>query len=205
MPDTEAHVPDHYPIIPDEPGMPEAYAKISPRERAWLHAFLDAGDENATAAARRAGYGAAGTEAQQRNACKTAGHRNVHNPLIQDAIRELALDLFRQAGYLATAQLMVLVKDPTHKDHFKAIERVLAQNGMVAAVQIEHNHNIKVTEADQVERLKVLAKQLGMDPKTLLGSAGVILDAEFEVIPEPKQLTAPVEDDMWVVEPEQSA
>lgn len=203
--DAEAHIPDFYAPIPDEPGMPEAYAKISPMQRAWLQAFLDAGDENATAAARRAGYGKEdGTPDQKNNACKTAGHRNIHDPAIQAAIRELAHERFRVAGYQAAAALMALVKDPSHKDHFKALERVLAQNGMIAAVQIEHNHNVKVTEQDQVERLMVLAKQLGMDPKVLLGSAGVILDAEFEVIPSPKQLTAQVEDDMWTVEPEEA-
>lgn len=179
--DNEAHMPDHYAPIPDEPGMPEAYAKISPKQRAWLQAFLDAGDENATAAARRAGYGSeSGTPTQVAQACKTAGHRNVHDPDIQAAIRELAHERFRVAGYQAAAALMALVKDTSHKDHFKAIERVLAQNGMVAAVQIDHNHKHTVTEKDQVERVVALAKRLGMDPRTLLGSAGVeYTDAEF--------------------------
>lgn len=191
--DIEAHLPDIYPPIPDAPGMPEAYAKLSPMQRAWVHAFLDAGDENATAAARRAQYGKEGTAHQKAQACKQAGYHNIHNPLVQDAIRELAHEKFRVAGYLATAQLMALVKDPSHKDHFKAIERVLAQNGMVAAVQIEHNHKHTVTEKDQVEMVVKLAKRLGMDPRTLLGSAGVEwVDAEFEEVKEPlTQLAAP--------------
>lgn len=189
--DKEAHLPDFYPPIPDEPGMPEAYAKISPRRRAWLQAYLDAGDENATAAARRAGYGKEdGTPAQQMSACKTAGHRNLHDPNIQDAIRELAHERFRTTGYAATAALMELVKDPSHKDHFKAIERILAQNGMIAAVQIDHNHKHTLTEKDQVEQVVALARRLGMDPRTLLGSAGVeYVDAEFTEVPQ-KELTA---------------
>lgn len=204
--DTEAHLSDTYPDIPDEPGMPEAFAKISPKQRAWTMAYLDAGDENASAAARRAQYGKdSPTPEAAKEAQKRAGYRNVHDPDVQAAIRELAHEKFRVAGYAATAALMALVKDNAHKDHFKAIERVLAQNGMIAAVQIDHNHKVTVTEKDQIERLTVLAKQLGMDPKTLLGSAGVILDAEFTVIePGQKQLTAPVEDDMWTVEPEEA-
>lgn len=184
--DKDAHLPDFYPPIPDEPGMPEAYAKISPMQRAWLQAFLDAGDENATAAARRAGYGSESATPQQAAACcKTAGHRNVHDPDIQAAIRELAHERFRVAGYEAAQALMAMVRDAGHKDHFKAVERVLAQNGMVAAVQIEHNHKHTMTEKDQVEHLVKLARQLGMDPRTLLGSAGVAyVDAEFvEVLP----------------------
>jgi phage terminase small subunit len=186
--DTEAHLADFYPPIPDEPGMPPAYAKISPMQRAWLHAYLDAGDENATAAARRAGYGKEGTDAQKNQACKQAGYHNIHDADILEAIRELAHEKFRQAGYLATARLMELVKDPTHKDHFKAIERVLAQNGMIAALQIEHNHNVNVTEEDQIEKVKQLAARLGIDPRTLLGSA--YTDAEFVEV---KVLTAPEE------------
>jgi len=192
--DTEAHLPDFYPPIPDEPGMPEAYAKLPPQRRAWLQAYLDAGDENATAAARRSGYGTEdGTPAQKNNACKTAGHRNIHDPDIQAAIRELAHERFRVAGYEAAAALMALVKDPTHKDHFKAVERVLAQNGMVAAVQVEHNHKHSVTEKDQIEQVVALARRLGMDPRILLGSAGVEwVDAEFEDVKEPlTQLPAP--------------
>lgn len=200
--DTEAHIPDHYAPIPDEPGMPEAYAKISPKQRAWLQAFLDAGDENATAAARRAGYGSeSGTPAQAAQACKTAGHRNVHDEDIQAAIRELAHERFRVAGYQAAAALMALVKDTSHKDHFKAIERVLAQNGMIAAVQIDHNHKHTVTEKDQIERVVALARRLGMDPRTLLGSAGVdYVDAEFTevlpltALPEPAMSAAGLED-----------
>lgn len=196
--DSEAHLPEFYAPIPDEPGMPEAYAKISPMQRAWLQAFLDAGDENATAAARRSGYGKdSATPQQAAQACKTAGHRNVHDPDIQAAIRELAHERFRVAGYQAAAALMALVKDTSHKDHFKAIERVLAQNGMVAAVQIDHNHKHTMTEADQVEKLVRLAKQLGMDPRALLGSAGVeYIDAEFVEVKTPAQLTAPEEPGM---------
>jgi len=177
--DTEAHLPEFYPPIPDDPGMTPAFAKISPIQRAWVMAYLEAGDENASAAARRAGYGQG--KGDHAHACKQAGYRNVHDPDVQEAMRELAQERFRIAGYKAVQRLMQIVEDPTHKDHFKAIERVLAQNGMIAALQVEHNHKVTVTESEQVKQVVALARRLGLDPKTLLGSAGVeYVDAEFE-------------------------
>jgi len=200
---TEAHLSEFYAPIPDDPAMPPSFLKISPQQRAWVMAYLEAGDENAAGAARRAGYGKdSATPEQARQAYTRAGYRNVHDDDVLAAMRELAQEKFRIAGYKAVTALMEIVKDPTHKDHFKAIERVLAQNGMIAAVQIEHNHNVTVTEKDQVEKVVALARRLGMDPRALLGSAGVeYVDAEFTevkpeltALPEPAMSSAGLED-----------
>ncbi len=205
-----AHTLDYYPPIPNEDWMGPAMLKISPQQRAWVAAYLEANDENASGAARRSGYGKdSGTPEQAKEAQKRAGYRNVHDADVLEAIRELAQEKFRVAGYKAVAALMEIVKDPTHKDHFKAVERVLAQNGMVAALQVDHNHKHSVTEKDQIATVVALARKLGLDPRTLLGSAGVEwVDAEFvdvtsAPVPEPARLTGPEEPDMWTVEPEE--
>jgi hypothetical protein len=200
-----AHTLDFYPPVADAEGMGPAMLKISPQQRAWVMAYLDANDENASGAARRSGYGKdSATPAQAQEAQKRAGYRNVHSEDVLEAIRELAQEKFRISGFKAVAALMEIVKDPTHKDHFKAIERVLAQNGMVAALQVEHNHKHSLDEAQQIEKVVQLARRLGMDPRTLLGTAGVEwVDAEFVDVTDQKVLTGPAEPDMWTVQPEE--
>lgn len=190
---SDAHILDYYPPVENAEGMGPAMLKISPQQRAWVMAYLDANDENASAAARRSGYGKdSATPEQAKRAATVSGYRNSHDPDILEAIRELAQEKFRISGYKAVAALMSIVADPTHKDHFKAVERVLAQNGMVAAVQIDHNHKHSVDEKQQIEAVVRLARQLGLDPRTLLGSAGVdYVDAEFtDVISAEKELTS---------------
>jgi hypothetical protein len=190
--DKEAHIPAVYEPIPTEIGMGEAMRQITPQQRAWVLAYVEAGDENATAAARRAQYG---KDSHSPEAAKTTqkitGYRLSHEPKIIAAMRELAEDRFRIAGYRATQAMLELVKDPTHKDHFRALERVLAQTGMGVVMQIEHKHTHSLDEREIIKRIALLAQSQGMDPVKLLGSRGVTVDADFEVVTE--RLTPPAE------------
>lgn len=183
--------------------MGPAFAALQPQQRAFVLAYVERADENASAAARAAQYGRESpTPEQAKAAAKVSGYRLIHDKKILEAIKELAADKFRTAGYKAASVLMQIMDTPGHKDQFKAAERVLAQVGMGLAVQINHNHTHTMDEKGQIQRVARLARELGLDPQVLLGSVGVnYVDAEFEVVspaltalPEPAMSSAGLED-----------
>jgi hypothetical protein len=82
---------------------------------------------------------------------------------------------------------MQIAQDPMHKDQYKAATRLLDHAGLM----VEHKQTIEVkhtiSEKEKIEEVKLLARQLGLDPVRLLGQAGIVTDAEF----------TPVEKDTW--------
>lgn len=184
--------------IEDASGFGPAMGKLSPQQRAWVVAFLETGpQENATAAARAAGYGAESkTEEQRKQACQTTGHRLRHDPRVLDAIQELAKDRFRLVAHRATEELVLLLENNDPKIKLKAIDMVLARTGLNAAQQIDVNHKHDIGGLDDkqmIRRIAQLAQDQGLDPIRLLGSRGVVIDAEFEVV-EPAMSSAGLED-----------
>jgi hypothetical protein len=132
-------------------------------------------------------------------ACKTSGHRLRHDPRILDAIQELAKDRFRLVAHRATEELVRLLDSPDEKVRIKAADMVLARTGLGAAQQIEVNHKHSIGDLDDkamIRRIAQLAEEQGMDPIKLLGSRGVAIDAEFEVVSEaePAMSSAGLED-----------
>ncbi len=185
--------------IEDASGFGPAMRKLSPQQRAWVVAFLETGpQENATAAARAAGYGAdSATEEQRQQACKTTGHRLRHDEKVLDAIQELAKERFRLVAHRATEELVLLMDSSDTKVKIKAIDMILARTGLNAAQQIDVNHNHRVSDMDEramIRRIAQLAESQGMDPIKLLGSRGVVIDAEFEIVKEPAMSSAGLED-----------
>jgi phage terminase small subunit len=187
--------------IEDASGFGPAMAKLSPQQRAWVVAFLETGpQENATAAARAAGYGASSATAEQREtACKTTGHRLRHDARVLDAIQELAKERFRLVAHRATEELVALIDNQDPKVKLKAIDMILARTGLNAAQQIDVNHKHGLADMDDkamIRRIAQLAESQGLDPVKLLGSRGVVIDAEFEVVQdaEPAMSSAGLED-----------
>lgn len=186
------------PIAPieDAADFGPAMGKLLPQQRAWVVAFLETGPrENATAAARAAGYGSgSATQEQADKAARVAGNRLRHDQTVLDAIHELAKERFRLAAHRATTELVKLMESNDEKVKLKAIDMVLARTGLNAAQQIEVNHKHDLSAMDDkamIRRIVALAQEQGMDPVKLLGARGVVLDAEFEIVD--TGLTAPSE------------
>lgn len=188
--------------IQDATGFGPAMAKLSPQQRAWVVAFLETGpQENATAAARASGYGKASqTEEQRKQACNTAGHRLRHDPRVLEAIKELAKDRFRIVAHRATTKIVELLDNPDPKIAIKAADMIMARSGLGAAQELNVNHRHSIGDMDDkamIRRIAQLAESQGMDPVKLLGSRGVVIDAEFEVVdttPEPAMSSEGLED-----------
>lgn len=178
-----------YPPVLDTAGLGKAMAKLSPQQRAWVQSYVDTGGKSATASAGAAGYAPGNYDAQ-----KVQGWKLKHNPDVLAAIRELAEKRVSANAAYAMDVLVEIAQDPTHKDRFRAATEIANRSGMIVAQKVEHTHEVGVTGLAMVDRIKLLAKSLGMDPSHLLGRA--YTDAEFVEV---KALPAPAEPAMSAV------
>lgn len=150
--------------IPDSEEMGPAMRAISPQQRAFVVAYLAEGKANASAAARAAGYGAdSATPEQAKTAAKVSGWRLIHDDRILAAVKEMAEKRLHAFTYRAAQALIDIAEDPTHKDRFKAADRLLGQGGIIAAVAeqkvvVEHRTEKR---SDILKRIEALADKHG--------------------------------------------
>jgi phage terminase small subunit len=173
-----------------------AMSKLTERQRRFVFAMIlpgPGGDLNQTAAAAVAGY------IGDRATLQVTGSRLYHDQRIRAAMLEEGLARAGAAVPVAVAQLVQIaqtsVKETTR---LKAISMILNRAGMPETTQ----HMVSVTkeesEGEKVERAIKMAKELGLDPKALLGRVGITIDAqanpsparqadvvEAQVVPEP--------------------
>lgn len=169
-------------ITPDAKLGP-AMKNLNDRQRAFVIAMIEMGGINYTRAAEAAGYGNGNVE----SAC-TQGNRLAHDETVIAAIHEEAQRRLRSGAIMAVQTLLEIANDRTaeHRDRLKATEMILNRSGLHAVTE----HNVKVehrdaTDEGMIERIKLLAQKQGLDPIKLLGSAGIVVEAEFkEVLPE---------------------
>lgn len=184
----------------DEGSLGPCMRALNEKQRAFVYALVETGG-NASQAAAAAGYGFDSDTPEKRSAaCRTRGYQLSHDDKVLAAIKEEAQKRLNSGALIATSALLEIVQDPAHKSRLRAIEVLLDRAGLVVNrdVNINVNHTHK-TDADQIERITSLAQGLGLDPRQLLGQAGVIVDAEFKVLPAPSAEPAAVDD--WSVEP----
>jgi phage terminase small subunit len=165
--------------LPASETLGPAMQELTELQRRFVLAYLEGGGRSAKAAAVSAGYGG-GT-----HACEVRGFEAMRNPKVLKAMREEADKRLRSGALLAASGLIEIAQDTHHRDRFKAIESLLNRAGLI--VQTQHKVVIEDTrtEAEVIERVGALATQLGLDPRSVLKSVGVVIDGEFsEVKPE---------------------
>src|SRR3974390_28779 len=146
---------------------PAMRALPSDRWRAFVDFFLleKPGRGAQTAAARRAGFGTPNTRPV--NMARTA-YRLMQDERMIAAIAEEARKMLRGAAPEAVKALHNMVRDPTHKDHARAVAMMLDRTDPVVT-----NQNISVTHrhvdpvAEEIEELRAL-RQLGTSREKLL-------------------------------------
>lgn len=159
-----------------------AMLALNPQQRAFVLAHVALGGEDATKAARAAGYGG-----DNPTSVKVQAYRLTHSPKVRLAIKEIAESkIHAQAAYGAQV-LVEIARDPTHKDRYKAATEIMNRSGMMVVQKVEHDHIHRAEDdAEKVRRIVLFAQQMGMDPRKLLGGAkelqGVTLDAQFEIV-----------------------
>jgi phage terminase small subunit len=151
---------------------------ISPKHRAFVLAYCTNGCDG-TNAARDAGYADTGGHANA--GIRVLAHRLLKNPRILAAIREVTIAMTQANLPVYQQTLEKVAANPQSKDQVKALLALMDRGGMNVVSQSEHNINITVNKSQQVEEIKQMAEQLGLDPKLLLGT---VTDAEYEDIPD---------------------
>ena len=143
-----------------------AMRSCNDRQRKFVISLLETGNDNYTLAARMAGY--SGTS----NTISVTAYRLSHDPKIQAAIQEEAKRRINAGLILATSTLVQHVKSIDAKVSLKAIEMILNRGGLHA--QSEHKVTVEhqMSEPELLKSIAVMAQQMGVDPKHLLGEAG---------------------------------
>lgn len=185
----------------------KAMRALVPQQRAFVYCLVETGG-NATSAARAAGYGAEGTKEQRDNACRVRGYQLAHNPKVLAAIKEEADKRLHSGALLAASALLEMVNDPLNKNRFKAAVELLNRGGLI--VETKHTVNVNhstSSDRETIDKITLLAKQMGLDPSRLLGQAGVVIDAEFEDVTDapPQSPSDPGSDlaaDPWTILPD---
>lgn len=164
----------YVPPISNTDGLGPAMIDLLPKQRAFVVAMLETGGQNNTKAAQIAGY-----SLDNYDAARATAWRLAHDPKILAAIKEEANRRLHSGAILGASVLLEIANDPTHKDRFKAASELLSRGGLVMATE----HKITVERRDDkgmIDKITVLAAQLGLDPRKLLGNAAPAVDAEFE-------------------------
>lgn len=196
------------PPITDTTGLGKAMIALNPQQRAFVFAYVETGGQDATRAALMAGYSMTND-----NARRVTAHRLAHDPRVQAAIKEVADARLRQGAILGAEVLIAIAGDPTHKDRMKAAVELLNRSGLLVTPTVNHVHRSE-DDVDRVQRIVNMATQLGLDPRELLGSAGVTVDAEFKVVqnggrrpapPQPEEVVDAEVIDEWGWDPEEDA
>jgi phage terminase small subunit len=160
--------------VPAESKMGPALRALNERQRAFVCAMVELGGSNNTEAARRAGY------MGDRRALAVTAHRLMHDEDVMAAIQEEASRQLRSGQLKAVAALqMIIDKGEKDSDRLKAIEMLMNRTGMHATS--EHkvvNVNHSKTDAELIKRLRLLAKEAGLDASGLLYQIGYI-EGEF--------------------------
>jgi len=150
-------------------------------------AYLDNGG-NQTSAAITAG-------SPEGHSSRAYGWRNGHDPKVLAALRVEAERRGKRSAPFAMQTILDIANTPGHKDQFKAAVELLNRSGLIVAqkIDVDHTHRDE-TSAGMIKEISNLARTLGLDATKLLGSAGVVIDAEFVEIPndrDPQEADAP--------------
>lgn len=156
---------------------------ISEQQRAYVIALCTTGCSEVQAALA-AGYGStSATHEAKMNTANQAVWRFRRMPSMIDAQREEVEKRLNSGVALAANALLAMVLDPGNKHHYKAVDRLLGQAGMVVATK----HEVSVTHKEErrtdkeiLDRIHALADKHGIDIARLLPAPAV--DAEFTVV-----------------------
>ena len=121
-------------------------------------------------AAKDAGYGS----------MKMAGFRLMQRPDVIAALQELGNGKLLSLAPKAIHALQMLVDDPNHKDHGKAVFAVLDRTGFHSKTEHKVTSVLRLNDTQVLSAIHSLAGELGMDPRKLLGSRAAAPSREAE-------------------------
>lgn len=144
------------------------------RQRLFVVAMLETGGRNISDAARLAGYADNGN-----GTIRVLASRLSHDEKILAAMSEESTRRLQSGQILAVSTVLSIMDNGAAKDsdRLKAAEMLMNRTGMHATS--EHKvttQDISRTDDEVMERIKFLAKNLGLDPKALAREHGIVID-----------------------------
>lgn len=105
-----------------------------------------------------------------KDGAKVRGHELVHSPKIEAAVLEVGRSMISTVGPVLAAHAMLRVAaNPKAKNHLRAVE-MLANRVGLHEVQEINVRRTDLTGDALIERLRLLAGALGIDPASLVGA-----------------------------------
>lgn len=181
--------------LPAESSLGPAMLELTDSQRRFVIAYVQAGDNNASAAARKAGYG--GTDASVFGAAS----RLTRNPLVMAAIEEEIGKAFRSAAVIGLKVLQDIALTYGHRDQFRAADRLLERAGHMVTTKHEVTVKDERTPKQVLEDLRAMAARAGLKLTDLLGKSQDVIDAAFVDIT-PKSLPPPTEEPLQIPDAE---
>ena len=166
-------------MVPAEEKLGEAMLGLNERQRIFVIACVLFGcSTNHARGAQVAGY--KGSDGYLR----VQGFRLAHNPKVQAALLEEARKRF-QAGTVGAVNLALEFMADGKIDprvRLKASEMVMDRGGLPKATEHRVVSSYEPSREEKLMRLLELAKQLGHDPRLLLGNMAGVVEADFRVL-----------------------
>ncbi len=165
-------MPIEMPTVED---MGPALRACTEKQRKFVVALYHSGQ-------RERAYVMAGYSASSDNLVGTGAHGVFHNPKVQEAIREYGRD--NAMGALIPQAFMAIeeaLRLGDIKEKTKAAGMVFDRTGFHAMQEMKIT-KVGEDRVGQIKEIIKLAKEQGLDPRTLIGNAVDFVDADFEVL-----------------------
>lgn len=168
-------------VIPEGCRMGPAMRRLSnDNMRRFVIAMLESPTVDYKGCAARAGY--TGMD----DSLSSTGSRLAHDERVLAAIQEEAKARMGSGAIYAVTALIDILRTGAFPDgqkvpsaiRWQSVLALLNRVGLHAMMEMKQTHTIEIDESDLVKKITALSGQLGIDPKKLLGTAGII-DAEY--------------------------
>lgn len=157
-----------------------AMKHLTPKARAFVMALVELGGVGHDRAALMAGYKG------NKSSLGVMGSRLASDPKVQEAIVEEAKALARSSALAAVATTIQVMTDVAANKQVRlnAAARIMALASLEPekVSTVKHEVSVSQTTKEQVDAVVRLAQEVGIDPRKLLGRAGVTVDAEYTIV-----------------------
>lgn len=164
----------------DAPQWGPAMRALSEQQRQFVLAMLSEPFKPAVHWARVAGY------SDTAGGAKVRAHHLIYNPKVEAAVAEVSRSTMNLVGpVLATQGLIRIARNPKHKRHHWALEKLANRVGFHETTEHKVTVAHSMDPAETVKRIQAAAAALGVDPATLLGANAPMKLIEGEVVDVP--------------------
>lgn len=153
------------------------------------------GRVNYTEAARRAGYN------QTQHSLEQTGHHLAHDARVQAAMLEEGQRRLGAAIPLAVAaHIKIMAESTKNSERQKSADAILDRAGIPRRTEHHVESSTKETRDQKLERAIRMAKELGLDPKALLGNIGITIDVQKQELQQPRPILDTTVEDAEIVD-----